>query len=68
VSVPAGDTTDLRLSVPFRYVDLGRALGSLVSEGELSYRLEGDVQFDAPIRDIRVPYDRRGTFSPIPGP
>lgn len=58
------DTTQVRLSVPFSYADLGRALGSLLSIGELRYRLEGDVKFDAPVKDVRVPFDRRGTLSP----
>lgn len=58
------DTAQVTLSVPFRYLDLGRALGSLLDEGELRYRLDGDVKFDAPVRDVRVPFDQRGTLVP----
>ena len=64
IQVAPRDTTGVRLSVPFRYADVGRALGSLLDEGELTYRLDGDVKFDAPIKDIRVPFDRRGNLVP----
>jgi LEA14-like dessication related protein len=64
IRVAPKDTAGVRLSVPFRYADVGRALGTLLDLGELSYRLDGDVKFDAPIRDVRVPFDRRGSFAP----
>jgi LEA14-like dessication related protein len=64
IQVPARDSAGVRLSVPFRYSDVGRALGSLLDQGELEYRLDGDVKFDAPIKDIRVRFDRRGSFVP----
>jgi LEA14-like dessication related protein len=64
VQVAPRDTADVRLEVPFRFTDVGRALGSLLDQGELRYRLDGDVKFDAPIKDIRVPFDRRGNFIP----
>jgi LEA14-like dessication related protein len=60
--VPARDSAGVRLQVPFRFVDLGRALGGLLQQGELGYRLDGDVKFDAPMRDVRVPFDRRGSL------
>jgi LEA14-like dessication related protein len=62
--IAANDTTQLRLAVPFTFASLGRALQSLLSEGSLPYRLDGDVLFDAPVRDVRVPFDRRGSFAP----
>jgi LEA14-like dessication related protein len=64
VQVAPKDTAEVRLEVPFRFTDVGRALGSLLDQGELRYRLDGDVKFDAPIKDVRVPFDRRGNFIP----
>jgi LEA14-like dessication related protein len=64
VEVAAKDSTTVRLEMPFRFSDLGRAVTSLLGRGELQYRLDGDVKFDAPIRDMRVPFDRRGSFAP----
>jgi LEA14-like dessication related protein len=64
IQVAPRDTAGVRLSVPFRYSDVGRALGSLLDQGELTYRLDGDVKFDAPIKDVRVPFDRTGNLVP----
>ena len=64
VTIAARDTAEVHLEVPFRFTDVGRALGSVLSEGSLSYRLEGEVKFDAPITAVRVPFAREGSFSP----
>jgi LEA14-like dessication related protein len=62
--ITANQTTQVRLDVPFTYATLGRALQSLLSAGSLPYRLDGDVKFDAPVRDVRVSFDRRGDLTP----
>lgn len=62
--ITANQTTQVRLDVPFTYASLGRALQSLLSAGSLPYRLDGDVKFDAPVRDVRVSFDRRGDLTP----
>ena len=64
VAIAARDSSSVRLEVPFRFADLGRAVGSFLNQGELRYRLDGDVKFDAPITDVRIPFDRRGSFAP----
>jgi LEA14-like dessication related protein len=64
VVIAAHDTTQVRLSVPFTYASLGRALQNLLSSGTLPYRLDGDVKIDAPGRDVRVSFDRRGSLEP----
>jgi LEA14-like dessication related protein len=64
VVIAARDTTQVRLSVPFTYASLGRALQSLLNAGSLPYRLDGDVKIDAPVRDVRVAFDRRGSLEP----
>ena len=62
--VSARDTSNVELELPFRYEDVGRALSRLLSSGELRYRLEGDVRFDLPGPNMRVPFDRQGTLVP----
>jgi LEA14-like dessication related protein len=64
IVVRGNDSTRVILPVSFSYTDLGRALGSLLNQGALEYRLDGDVQFDAPLHDPRVRFDRRGTVRP----
>src|SRR5688572_15746274 len=64
IIVRGNDSTRVMLPVTFNYADLGRALGSLLDQGALPYRLDGDVKFDAPIRDVRVGFDRRGNLRP----
>ena len=64
IVVAAGDSTRVELSLPFSYEDVGRALESLLSVGELRYRIDGDVKFSAPGPDIRVPFDKRGSIAP----
>ena len=62
--VAAEDSARLALSLPFRYEDVGRAMASLLSQGELRYRIEGDIKFDVPGPNLRVPFDRQGTLVP----
>lgn len=62
--VQARDSARIELSLPFRYADVGRAVGSLLREGELRYRFEGDVKFDVPGPNLRIPFDSRGTLIP----
>jgi LEA14-like dessication related protein len=64
VQVSPRDSAAVRLQLPFRFADVGRALTSLMSQGEIRYRLDGEVEFDAGIKDVRVPFDRRGSFAP----
>jgi len=63
VGVTARDTARVELDLPFAYADVGRAVERLLREGTLRYRFEGDVRFDAPLTDIRVPFDKQGSFS-----
>lgn len=54
------DSARVTLSVPFAYSDVGRAVRSLMLEQELRYRVRGDVLFDGPVGDVRVPFDDTG--------
>jgi hypothetical protein len=52
----------MTLSVPFRYEDVGRAVQQFRRSGGLRYRLTGRVRFDAPLRDVLVPFEQTGTM------
>lgn len=60
VRVEARDTARVVLSVPFRYEDVGSAVGRLLRDGELRYRVSGAVTFDGPLGDVRVPFRDTG--------
>lgn len=60
IRVPAHDSSRVTVEIPFQYQDLGRALSSLLRDGELDYRLIGDVTFDGPVGDVRVPFRDTG--------
>jgi LEA14-like dessication related protein len=62
--ITANRTTQVRLNLPFTYAGVGRALENLLSVGSLPYRLDGDVKFETPVRDVRVSFDRRGSLAP----
>jgi LEA14-like dessication related protein len=61
-SVPGKETLQMTLSVPFRYEDVGRAVQQFRRAGGLRYRLTGRVRFDAPLRDVLVPFEQTGTM------
>jgi LEA14-like dessication related protein len=60
VALERNDTTRVTVGVPFRYRDLGDAALTLIRDGRLRYRLAGDIVFDAPIGDVRVPFNDTG--------
>lgn len=60
VRVRGDDSATVTLAVPFEYRDVGRAVVGLVREGTLRYRLAGDILFDAPVGDVRIPFDDTG--------
>jgi len=61
-SVPGKETRQVTLSVPFRYEDVGHAFQQFLRSGELRYRLTGRVRFDAPLRNVLVPFEQTGTM------
>lgn len=64
VTVPGEETSDVTLSVPFRYEDVGRAVRRYLVSGELRYRLSGALRVDGPVGRIRVPFDETGDVGP----
>ena len=64
VRVAAHDSVRVEVRVPFDLKDVGTAVVRLLRDGELHYRFRGDVLFDTPVGDMRVPFDRTGLFRP----
>lgn len=64
IHVPGNDSSTVTVEVPFQYEDLGRAMLGLLREGGLDYRLTGDVMFDGPVGDVRVPFRDTGRVEP----
>ncbi|HEX9887092.1 MAG TPA: LEA type 2 family protein [Longimicrobiales bacterium] len=60
VRVRRNDITEVTVSVPFDYADLGFALESLLASGVLRYRLRGDVRFDVLFGEVSVPFEEVG--------
>lgn len=60
LTVEADERAVVTVEVPFEYRDLGRAVLRLLERGELTYRLTGDILFDAPLGGVRVPFEDTG--------
>lgn len=60
VKVPGRETSRVQVSVPFRYEDVGRAFQSFLQHRQLRYRLSGALRVDAPVGEVRVPFQETG--------
>jgi LEA14-like dessication related protein len=64
VALPSGDTVRVVLSVPFEYRAVGLALTSLLSNGSISYRVEGRAVVKGPGGEHDIPFRDRGVLEP----
>ncbi len=64
VEVAGKDSAEVSLSVPFRYQALSSALWALLQDGEVTYRLMGDVQVRGPVGTFRIPFESRERLRP----
>lgn len=64
LTVRAGDTTRVTVLVPFEYEAVGAAVRSFLREGEVRYRLDGDVWIRGGLGRIQVPVRSRGSVGP----
>lgn len=64
VEIPAGETAQVEVDVPFEYGTVGVVVGRLLRRGELEYRFSGSLRFPLPVGSVHVPFDERGTFRP----
>ena len=63
LQIPANDSSLVRLPVAFEYRNLGLVLMQLVTQGEVNYRVKGDVTFGTPIGELNRPFDAIGRFN-----
>lgn len=63
-TLKAGETSRVTIQVPFAYEAVGAAARSLLREGEVRYRLEGELGIDHGLREYQVPLRTTGVLSP----
>ena len=54
----------MKVPVPFQYSALGVAVQSFLSEGEIPYRLRGEVSIGGSSVGVQIPFRSRGTIRP----
>lgn len=63
LQVPAHDSAMVRLPVSFEYRSLGLVVVQLITQGEVNYRVKGDVTVGTPVGDINRPFESAGRFN-----
>jgi LEA14-like dessication related protein len=64
VSIPGRGVEEVRIPVPFEYAALGAALRSFLAEGEVPYRIRGEVWVGGGGLGLQIPFRSRGTLKP----
>jgi len=64
LKIPGHETQRVKVPVPFQYSALGVALQSFLSEGEVPYRLKGEVWFGGSSMGLQIPFRSRGSIRP----
>jgi LEA14-like dessication related protein len=64
LSIPGRETRRVRIPVPFQYSALGTAVRSFLSEGEVPYRLNGEVWLGGSSVELQIPFRTRGVLKP----
>ena len=64
LSIPGKETRRVRIPVPFQYSALGTAVRSFLSEGEVPYRLNGEVWLGGSSVGLQIPFRTRGVLKP----
>lgn len=62
--VGAGDTTRVRIEVPFQYDAVGAAVRAFLRDGEVRYRLDGELRINGALGEYQVPLRTTGAVSP----
>ncbi len=63
LQIPANDSSIVRLPVAFEYRTLGMVVVQLVTQGEVNYRVKGDVTVGTPIGDFNRPFEAAGRYN-----
>lgn len=64
LTIPGGESREVRVPVPFQYSALGNAFRRLLSTGDLPYRLKGEVWMGGANRGLQIPFRSEGTIRP----
>jgi LEA14-like dessication related protein len=64
LSIPGRESRRVRVPVPFQYSALGAAVRSFLSEGEVPYRLAGEVWMGGSNVGLQIPFRTRGVLKP----
>jgi LEA14-like dessication related protein len=62
--IPGHETEAVNVPVPFEYAGLGEALRSLLSAGEIPYRVKGEVWIGGTNSGLQVPFRQEGVLKP----
>ena len=65
-TLPARDSTQVRVPATFRYTGMSRAGRVMMGTGAAPYRVLGRITVGTPYGRLTFPYDRAGRFSTIP--
>ena len=63
LQIPANDSSLVRLPVAFEFRTLGMVVVQLVTQGEVNYRVKGDVTVGTPIGDFNRPFETTGRYN-----
>ncbi|MBI3789559.1 MAG: LEA type 2 family protein [Gemmatimonadetes bacterium] len=63
LQIPARDSSIVRLPVAFEYRSLGMVVVQLITQGEVNYKVKGDVTVGTPIGDFNRPFESAGRFN-----
>ena len=64
VVIPGRETEAVDVPVPFEYAALGEALRSLLSSGEVAYRLRGEIWIGGTGAGLQIPFRQEGVLRP----
>jgi LEA14-like dessication related protein len=64
ISIAGSETRRVTVPVPFQYSAVGAALRSFLSEGEVPYRLKGEVWMGGASSGLQLPFRSEGVITP----
>jgi LEA14-like dessication related protein len=64
LSIPGKEIRTVSVPVPFEYSGLGAALRSFLAEGEVPYRISGEVWIGGSRLGLQIPFRSRGVLQP----
>jgi len=64
IRLPRRSTEEVRIQLPFRYEAIGVALRSWWETGDLTYRIQGEIETRGPLGSVELPFRAQGTMRP----